>query len=381
MRESDKKILLVIAAIAVLVLAFIFVVKPKREDIKVRESEISDLQARLDDLTAKEAQKDQFIAETKEFNEKFDEIVAKYPADLNQESTVMFLKGVEEANDFVHDAVQMPRDTVFYVLGEGAVEANAQSQADVAATDEEEQKYVCNQDVYAISYNGTYEGLKDYLDYIANYKYRMAVNSISIQYNAEAPTPEEECSGSINLNAYAISGPERTPDVPEVDVNEGKDNIFAGTLGSSGSGGAAVSYDSDEGASIVSSHNLVVLLSNANNDTSSGIIVAASESDEGTYVSSEANSVQNLSISVSEEDGKKYVTYAIGADSKKTEITTKDLTIYVKSSARVDSEDTNGVDVTIDNATDLNVYVKVTDDDSSKPRFNIKSKTGSVKTY
>ena len=132
---------------------------------------------------------------------------------------------------------------------------------------------------------------------------------------------------------------------------------------------------------LVSNHNLVILLNNANNDTSSGIIVASSESDEGTYVTSAANSVQNLSIDITEEDGKKYVTYSIGADSKKAEILSSDLTIYVKSSARVDSEDKNGVDVSVSNNTDLGVYVKVADDDSSSPRFNVKSKTGTVKVY
>ena len=377
MRDSDKKILIIIASIAILVLAFVFVVKPKNEDCKRLQSEIIELQARLDDLTAKESQKDQFIQETKEFNEKFDEVVAKYPADLNQESTVMFMKGVEEANEFVNDSVQLPRDTVFYVLGEGQVERPEDAEA---SEDGEDDRYVCSQNAYSISYNGTYEGLKDYLDYIANYKYRMAISQISIQYDSEADKPIDECNGSVTLNAYSISGPEREADVPNVDVAEGKDNIFTGTLGTSG-GGAAVSYDADDGAGIVSNHNLVVLLNNANNDTSSGIIVASSESNEGTYVTSSANSVQSLNIDVTEEDGKKYVTYSIGADSKKSEVLSSDVTIFVKSAARVDSEDKNGIEVNVNNNTDLGVYFKVEGDDSSNPRFSIKSKTGKVKVY
>jgi hypothetical protein len=285
------------------------------------------------------------------------------------------MKGVEESNEFINDSFQMPRDTIFYVLGEGAIE-----RLEDAAAEGEEDKYICSQNAYTVAYNGTYEGLKSYLDYIANYKYRMAISSMSIMYDVEADSPIEECTGSITLNAYSISGPEREADVPNVSVNEGKDNIFTGNIGAS-NGGSAVSYDSDDGAGIVSSHNLVVLLNNANNDTSSGIIVASSESDEGTYVTSSANSVQGLTIDITEEEGKKYVTYSIGADSKKAEILSSDLTIYVKSSARVDAEDKNGVDVTVNNNTDIGVYVKVADDDSSSPRFNVKSKTGTVKVY
>ena len=140
-------------------------------------------------------------------------------------------------------------------------------------------------------------------------------------------------------------------------------------------------YDSDNGESIVANHNLVILLTNANSDTSSGIIVASNESDESSYVTSSANSEQNLDVQITEEDGKKYITYAIGASSKKVEVLSSDVTIFVKSSERVGSDDTNGVNVSINNSTDLAVYIKVNGDDASSPRFKIGSKTGSVKVF
>ena len=376
MSDTNKKILLVLAAIAILVLTFVFVIKPKREEIASLESEISELQARYDDLCEKEKHKDEFIQETAEFNEQFDEIVAKYPADLNQESTVMFLKGVEEANEFVNNSVSMPRDTQFYVLGQGEV-----TEADAVAADSEEGEdapYVCSNVAYNISYNGTYDGIKEYLDYIANYKYRMAISSVSITYDTEAEEPLKECAGAVTLNAYSISGPNRTPDKPTVDVEEGKDNIFAGDLAAAS---GSSSYDDDAGEAIVSSHNLVLMLNNANNDSTSGIIVASNESNESTYVTSADNEVKTLDINITEDEGKNYMTYAIGSDEKKVEITSSDVTIYVKSSARVDSKDTNGVKVNIANDTTLSVYVKVVDDDSSDPRFKLEKKSGVVKVY
>ena len=376
MSDTNKKILLVLAAIAILVLTFVFVIKPKREEIASLQSEIDELQARYDDLCEKEKHKDEYIQETADFNEQFDEVVAKYPADLNQESTVMFLKGVEEANEFINNSVSMPRDTQFYVLGQGAVEGDA---VEASSEDGEDAPYICSQVGYSISYNGTYDGIKDYLDYIANYKYRMNISSVTIAYNTEAEDPLSECTGAIQLNAYSISGPNRTPDKPTVDVDEGKDNIFVGDLAGGVSG--SVSYDSDNGEAIVADHSLVMLLNNANNDTNSGIIVAASEASDSTYVTSSDNEVVDVDISITEEDGKKYMTYAIGSNEKRVEITSSDVTIYVKSSARVDSKDTNGVNVSVANDTDLSVYFKVVDDDSSEPRFNLSKKAGVVKVY
>ncbi|SEQ18291.1 Tfp pilus assembly protein PilO [Lachnospiraceae bacterium NE2001] len=371
MSDTNKKILLVLGAILILVATFMFVIKPKRESIKGLEAQILELQARYDDLCEKEKHKDEYIAETAEFNEQFDEVVANYPADLNQETTVMFMKGVEESVDFVNDAFQMPRESSFYVLGQGAPDGSEIS-------DDEEEPYICMTDAYSIAYNGSYEGLKDYLAYIADYKFRMAISSVSIAYSGDATDPLDECVGNIILNAYAISGPDRVPEKPVVSVEEGKDNIFESI---NGSVSESVSYDSDNGAAIAANHSLVILLNSADNDTSSGIIVASNESNEDTYVTSSSANVETLDISVTNEDGKNYVTYAIGSKSYKAEVLSKDVTVYVKSSSRTGSDDTNGVKVNVTNSTDLGVYIKVEGDDSSNPRFNMGSKSGTVKVY
>ena len=375
MKQSDAKILLVLLAIGLIVASIFLVAKPKNDSIKALQTEISDLQARYDDLCAKEAQKDQFIAETKEFNEQFAAEVAKYAPDLNQENTLMFLKGVEEAHEFQNVTASLPRPTTYYVLGQGSVADGA-----TVAEDAEEaaKQYQVLSDAYSITYRGSYDDLKKYLDYIANYKYRMCISQITIAYASDAEQPLDECTGALTLNEYAVTGPDRVADVPTIDVKEGKEIIFEDINGGNRS---STSYDSDNGESIVANHNLVILLTNANSDTSSGIIVASNESDESSYVTSSANSEQNLDVQITEEDGKKYITYAIGASSKKVEVLSSDVTIFVKSSERVGSDDTNGVNVSINNSTDLAVYIKVNGDDASSPRFKIGSKTGSVKVF
>lgn len=79
-------------------------------------------------------------------------------------------------------------------------------------------------------------------------------------------------------------------------------------------------------------------------------------------------------------DGKNFVKYEIGDKSYETEILTNDVTVYVKSSDRVDSDDTNGVKVSVDNSTTIPVYFKVVDD-STAGRFSLGSKSGTVKVY
>ena len=372
MSQSNAKILLTLLGILLIVGAVFLVVRPKKEAIDTLKGEINELQARYDDLCEKEKHKDEFLQETADFNKHFDEVLVDYPADLNQESTVMFLKGCEEANEYENLSVALPRPSTYYVLGEGAADATTD------ASSLESDSYVVETESYTISYQGSYDGLKDYLKYIADYKYRLNISQINIAYAQDAEQPVQECSGSLTLNAFSISGPNRTPDKPSVDVEEGKDVIFADENGGFLS---ASSFDENEGADIVANHSVMVLLNSADNDMSSGIIVAANESNEETYVTSSNNSVENLTFNITSEDDKKYVEYKIGSESYKTEVLSSSVTIYVKSSARVNDDDKNGVDVTINNDTDLGVYIKVADDDSSKPRFNVKSKTGNVKIY
>jgi hypothetical protein len=374
MSDSNKKILLVLLGIALIVASVVFVVRPKKQSIDSLNNEISTLQARYDDLCAKELQKDQLIAETAEFNKHFDEEVVKYASDLDQENAVMFFKEIEEEVDFANLSIAMPRETNYYVLGEGAVEANEMIEA-------EDDSYIVTTDTYAIGFSGTYEGVKAYLDYILNYKYRMAVETISISYSEDADAPIAECSGSLTLNTYAVESNDRKHDVPTVDVEEGKENIFAveGTALPASAGSS--SHDSGNGDDIVANHNIVILLNDAANDAASGIIVAADESKEDTYVTSSENKVETVEISVTAEDGKNYVTYKIGSKSYKAEVLSSDVTVYVKSSSRTGDDDKNGVDVKVSNDTDLSVYFKVVGYDSYNPRFKISQKSGTVKEY
>jgi len=374
MKDSDKKILIVLAAIIILVAAWFLVVSPTRDDIKSLESENETLRARLDDLIAKEQMKDQLEKETAEAKERFAAELTKYPADLNQESTVMFMKGVEQANEFLYDSITLPEEAQFYVIGaSNGDETEIQDEADAEAVSED--SYVASECAYSVEYIGTYDGIKDYMDYIANYKYRMNISKIDVSLDEETGL----FKGNLITKGYAVSGPGRNPDTVDVTVPEGKENIFLGQ--GVNIGGAAGAFDADNGQAIVTNHELMILLDNAANDTTDGVIVATDSRDDSTFVTSSDNEVVELKITVTEEDDKKYVEYAIGNKKNKAEFTGDALTVYVNSAARVDDNDKNGVNVVISNGTTIPVVFKVVDDDTASPRFNIKTREGSVKVY
>lgn len=380
MTQGNIKILLFLAAVAILGATILYVYKPNVEDKEAIEAEVVTLQARYDELKAQEAHRDEYIAETEANYEKFDERLEYFPAALNQEVSVMFIKGVEKDKgnlQFGVESVGLGAPEAFYTLGGASTTdttaTNEQITLEGAVATIQDGGYVCFEAGFPIKYSGSYEGLKDFIDYIMAYKYRMNISSFDINYDSE----NDIYSGSIELNAYCVMGGGREGESVDLDVEEGVENPFLG-----GNGAATVtssSHDSDNGASIANDHNMTIILNNANNDVSDGIIVSAG-SDE-SYVTSAENSVETLTIAIAEEDGKNMVTYSIGDKSYTMELTSDELCIYVESSERVDSDDKNGVKVNVENDTDISVFIKVSDDDATNPRFTLGGKTGTVKVY
>lgn len=373
MSKGNTIILLVLLAIVMVGGVYLYVYKPNMEEVDTIQAEVDSLQARYDELYAKSQDKQKYIDETKEFREAFQKQLTVFPATLDQEISVMFVKGLnkdEGDRQFDIASIGLGRPEQFYALGAAApVDETADAAAEAAAT----ATYTAYKAAFPITYSGSYEGIKEYVDYVMNYKYRMNIDSLNITYDSEA----DVYTGSVSMNAYCVAGADREADKISVDVKNGVANIFLG--GDGAASPATYAYDSDNGASLASNNDIKIVLNNANNDNTDGIIVSSGGSD--TYVTSAENSVETLTITIAEEDGKNFVTYAIGDKSYKKEITSADLKIYVESSARVDSSDTNGVKVTVDNKTSVPVFFKVSGDDSTSPRFSVGSKSGTVKVY
>ena len=83
--KSNIKILLFIAAVAILGLTYLYVFKDNMSTADSIQSEVDTLQARYDELMAKQQDREMYETKTKEFNEKFNERLAYFPSNLDQE--------------------------------------------------------------------------------------------------------------------------------------------------------------------------------------------------------------------------------------------------------------------------------------------------------
>jgi hypothetical protein len=414
LKDSEKALLLGLVGVAVAGLSILYVAKPNYESKQSIDAECAQLQLRLTDLQTKMNDKEKYVSETEECNKGYDELLNRFPADLNQEVTIMFLDGIMEDNDFSVSTLEMGEQEQFYVLGtnggDAVLDTSATTDAsttDTSSTDDTtdstsedttttdtaasltvdednvvDSSYRCIRAEFPISYYGDYDSVKDVVSYVNNYQDRMTVDSIDITYDSA----NEVYSGSISLTCYAITSTDRPERKLELDdVETGVSNIFTSggsSVGSSDSGESLNKYDENDGASIESDYDFYAMLNAASSDVSAKVVGQNGTGKEASIISNSDDSVSTLTYDFYEKDGKNYCKYTLDTASYEAEVTSaEDIKVLIQSSAKKSSDDNAGVRVTIRNTTSLPVYVKVSGDDSTSPRVDIASKSGTVKVY
>ena len=299
LKSSDKALLLGIVGVAIAVLAIIYVAKPNIDTMNSVKAENEQLQARLNELNQKQANRDQYLADTEKYQGKFDEVLNSFPADLNQEISIMFVKGITTDNDFTVSSLGLGEKEQFYTLGmNGGDAALTDGTADAAATEAasteaasteatteaaagteltegapaDTSAYQCYRASFPITYTGSYKSLKDVVSYVDNYSDRMTINSIDIAYDEEA----DEYSGNMTMMCYAIESadrPERQIELNEVQT--GVSNIFQGGSGSGSSDSDSEKlnkYDENDGAAISSNYDFYAMLNPSTSDVSAKVV-------------------------------------------------------------------------------------------------------------
>lgn len=418
LKDTEKALLLGLVGVAAVVLVFMYVAKPNYEQVQTINTEITQLQARLAELNQKQANREQYIADTEKYNSDFNDLLDAFPADMNQEITIMFLDGIKTDNDFALQSLEMGQKEQFYTLGQGGGDAslgttgsNTTTSTEAASTETgpttaatteaastteaatgdtltedtitgDDATYKCFRAAFPIDFYGSYDSLKDVINYVAGYQDRMTINTLEVDFDAE----NNVYTGALDLYCYSIESserPERQIDLNEVEI--GVDNIFDTDVqvGGSDSDSSLNKYNENDGAALENNYDFYAMLNSATSDVSAKIVGQNGMGKEASIISNADNSVSTLTFDFYEKDGKNYCKYTLDdSTSYEAEVTSaEDIKVLLQSSARKNDDDEVGIRVTIRNTTSLPVYVKVSGDDSVSPRVDIASKSGSVKVY
>lgn len=419
MSGTIKNVLLGVAMIAVAVIAIMMVIKPNYEATQALNSEIATLEGRLAELQAKEADRAIYEAGIVRNNQQFEEILAKFPAGIEQENYLNFLGKMDEDKEIDQlswDGLGFSENVNFYQLGGGVgvqsvdgattdaattqadataattqadaaaattqADATATTQTDTATSDFDEEMVGVSTAV-TVDYRGDYKGIKNMLAYIVGNEDRMTIDTMNITYATE----EKELSGSFTLNLYAITSPSRRLEAPIVEgVDIGSKNIFDTNDSKDSKINKDITQNIEDGNNIISDYDYYVAL-NPSSSNADAIVIGA-KADDASKISSNENEVQSATVKFFNIGEKFYVSYNIGDVSypenfeQGTEFDPgDDLNLLIQSSKRKNDKDKSGVRLVIDNETSMTLNVKIDGDDVENPRVKIASRIGKVKVY
>ena len=411
MSGQVKNLLFALVSIAAILISGFMFVKPNLDDKKVLETEVAALEQRYNDLMEKEANRPVYEAGIKQNLQLCEDIVAKFPADIQQENYVKLLGDMQKDKtlDFTISNASFSDKEIFYVTGQNmaaqtteTVQADATTQAATSteaattqaatgteavsnsatatASADEMTGYKAN---LSINYDGKYKGIKNLLAYVMTNKDRMTIDQMSMTYSKE----EKQLSGTFSFNLYAIAAEGRVLAEPEIDgVETGVDNIFDKNDKSSTNVDKNLSNNLEDGEKILEDYDHFIALEPSTSDADA--ITVGAKNDNSTYIASNENTVQNVTVKYFMVGDKYMVSYNIGDKSfpenfdQGTEFDPgEELSLAILSSKRKNDKDKSGIKLVIDNETDKKLNVKIDGEDPSNPRVKIASRIGKVKVY
>ena len=256
----DKKLLLMFSGVAVFGLGWFFGYRPQMEEAANIEAANKPLEERLSNLLELAGNRDFYISESENAQNKINEYVSKFPSDVKEENGIVLAQNIENSlgmqisnvgiatKEFVasidgsteeeiaeqnetmsEQANSQTREQIDEIEGTDSKAAEElQNASDIAAAqaDSTSQTPVLYRTQDTLEFTGTYANLKDVVAYLAEQTGRLTVDNMNASYD----TSTGYLTGSIVVNMFSMTGTGNTYTEPDAgQVAYGTSNLF-GTL-------------------------------------------------------------------------------------------------------------------------------------------------------
>ena len=265
----DKKLLLMFSGVAVFGLGWFFGYRPQMEEAANIEAANKPLEERLSNLLELAGNRDFYISETENVQNKINEYVSKFPSDVKEENGIVLAQNIENSlgmqisnvgiatKEFVasidgsteeeiaeqnetmsEQANSQTREQIDEIEGTDSKAAEElQNASDIAAAqaDSTSQTPVLYRTQDTLEFTGTYANLKDVVAYLAAQSGRLTIDNMNASYD----TSTGYLTGSIVVNMFSMTGTGNIYTEPDAgQVAYGTSNLF-GTLEQAAAANAA----------------------------------------------------------------------------------------------------------------------------------------------
>lgn len=394
MSQREKNLLIIVSCVLVAVLYFQFIFVPKQDEIAQLENELFDVQTRYDqvmqNINSLQSRKEKIKKITASISENTS---ALYPT-LIQEKIILALDelinetGVMATIGFSQISAQavQPFTGGTYESPQSSLSSLANEYADLTTDETVMEESVKNDSLVTsnstvevmsigLSFTGTYEVVKAFIDAIQSWEYNLVLSNLSL-----TPLNENEVSGSTTLEFYAVP---KLSDQDQEYLEWTLENTYGKELPFS-SGAASGAYSSTMEqllASGVKVYDFMMLVRSSASDLPAVTIGKALDESRESYLFTDKNEVEPVTITFKQEGEKYYYRYETsegGYPSNEElgiEFTPVNETIemQIMSESRVEATDQVGVQLKVINETDLVVNIDIKDDDTVAPRLSVNS--------
>ncbi len=275
----DKKILLMFSGVAVFAAGYFFGYRPQMSKAEEIETASVPLETRLNELLEMAKNKEFYVEETSRYNQEVSDYVAQFPADVKEEDGILLARDMENALDMEVSNIGISTrnfiasldgsteeeigELVDQTLSEKANEQTQEQINEVEGTDTKAEEALADATEAAVSdaadltdqtvlfrrldtlqFNGTYDSLKDAVDYLASRSGRMTLDSVDASFDASTGN----LIGTITVNMFSMTGTGSTYTEPDAgSVALGRKDLF-GTIDAAKASADAGASDSNQQA-------------------------------------------------------------------------------------------------------------------------------------
>ena len=237
--NRDKKLLVYLFAVGIVALVYFLVARPNMDKQQKLLEENDTLRRQISHYSEIYNNQEEYERQIAEAQTEYSETLNKFFGGLNQENTLINIKGIEEATNTWISRISFQDSQIMLGGGEVVASEEGTEEGTEAATDmatPSGELTGLKQDLN-LEYSCNYSDFKRFIEYIQNYDQRLFISSINASYSMDT----NEVTGSLVLSQYALLGTDMEYTQPDLsNVGLGVDNIFSTLKDSSSSEGQNV---------------------------------------------------------------------------------------------------------------------------------------------
>ena len=234
----------------------------------------------------------------------------------------------------------------------------------------QEEIYNLNQMTVSLSVNGTYDNVMKFIKSIEENPKHINI----LNFNLSAQT-DGNVSANMNIQLVAIPKIDASKEeFTTADDKYGKENPFSGASVA----GTGTIENELENSKV--KNDFLMTVRPINSDLPTIVLGKADDKDKKTYLNNDENSVSNIEMYISGDNGKYYYKYKVEGKSYPTKFegngeefkpNGNDINFEIFSEKRVNKDDKSGSNIKIVNSSDKEVNLIINKDDEKSPRVNV----------